>query len=142
LRLLGIYRDTLHHATTNCDSVYSIVHLNVTPAAISNFNPGICSGDLYVLPWGAVATSTGIYMDTIRSSFGCDSIIRKVNLSVKSKPTISVTKSNDINCILGISKLSATGGRDYLWSPTVGLDHPNTSNPVASPASSIYYHVK
>src|SRR6185369_998393 len=138
----GIYRDTLHHVITNCDSVYRIVNLYVTPATVVNSSPSICSGDIYTLPWGAVATSAGIYTDTIRNSFGCDSIIRKVNLTVRPKPNISLTKSNDINCILGISKLSANGGTSYLWSPTVGLDNPTISNPVASPGSTIYYHVK
>lgn len=37
--------------------------------------------------------------------------------------------------------LNATGGVEYLWSPTTGLSNPNISNPIASPLTTTTYTV-
>jgi gliding motility-associated-like protein len=137
----GIYRDTLRFKTTNCDSLYRIVQLTVTPALITNISASVCTGERYQLPWGSSVVSGGIYKDTIRSSNGCDSLIRTVTLTIKPNPTIRVTKSNDVNCILGTSKLNAYGGLTYQWTPVSSLTNPAISNPVASPESTTMYYV-
>ncbi len=138
----GIYKDTLHYIITNCDSLIRIVNLSVTPAAVSNITASICSGENYILPWGAVASIAGLYKDTVRTSFGCDSLIRAVTLIVKPLPVLTVAKSNDINCIIGISKLYASGALNYLWSPTGSLSNAVVNNPVASPVVTTMYHVQ
>ncbi|RYF57980.1 MAG: gliding motility-associated C-terminal domain-containing protein, partial [Cytophagaceae bacterium] len=38
-------------------------------------------------------------------------------------------------------QLVATGGPNYRWEPTTGLDNPNIANPMANPTSSTYYSV-
>ncbi len=38
-------------------------------------------------------------------------------------------------------QLNATGGTNYQWSPTIGLNNPNIANPIASPTSITTYSV-
>ena len=137
----GIYRDTLRY-TTSCDSVRRVVNLTITPAPIKNTTAAICAGEKYTLPWGKIVSTEGLYMDTLSAVDGCDSIIRKINLIVKPLPITSISKSNDVSCALGISKLSITGGQKYEWSPTQSLQNPNGNNPIASPANTTLYKVK
>jgi gliding motility-associated-like protein len=136
----GIYRDTLHY-TTGCDSVRRIVNLQVTAAAASITNATICSGENYTLPWGVLTNIAGVYKDTARTRFGCDSLIRTVNLRVDPAPSVSVTRSNDVDCMLGIAKLEASGGVSYAWTPAASLDNATIYNPVASPTTSTWYKV-
>ncbi len=44
-------------------------------------------------------------------------------------------------CIDGSTQLFASGGDSYSWSPTTGLDDPNSPSPIASPATSTTYTV-
>lgn len=137
----GTYRDTLRYIA-GCDSLYRIVTLTVTPAPVLNISAAICAGKTYTLPWGQIVSSGGIYTDTVIASSGCYDPIRKVNLLVNPNPVIAITKSNDINCFIGISNLSATGGINYLWSPAGSLNNPNIKNPVALPTVTTTYAVQ
>ena len=68
----GNYVDTLQ-SIIGCDSmVYS--NLIVYPIFLDTNYQTICSGELYSIN-GNVYDSTGIYLDTLLTSFGCDSII-------------------------------------------------------------------
>jgi gliding motility-associated-like protein len=138
----GTYKDTLRYMTTNCDSLYRIINLSVIPAATSSSNATICQGEVYLLPWGINATVSGIYRDTLRSVTGCDSLVRTVNLTVKPKPTISISKSNDINCFVGTAKLYVSGAVSYVWSPAGTLSNPTISNPLATPTTTTIYTVQ
>ena len=140
VNVAGIYRDTLHYIT-GCDSLRRTINLTVTPAAVSSNAVSICSNEFYTLPWGKVVNTTGNYRDTVRTAFGCDSLIRLVKLSVQAAPVTSVSKSNDVNCVIGISKLIATGGASYLWSPAQSLSNTTISNPIASPNTNTLYKV-
>ncbi len=68
-----------------------------------------------------------------------DSLFSTVN--IKPKPVVSVTKSNDVDCVLGLAKLTATGGVQYNWSPASSLNYPYISHPSATPAETTTYHV-
>lgn len=138
----GIYRDTLRYSTTGCDSLYRIVQVNVTAAAVSFTNASICFGENYTLPWGRLVTAAGIYRDTLRNVLGCDSLVKTVTLQVNPQPTATINKSNDIDCLIGISKLQANGGVKYVWTPSNGLSNAVINNPVASPASTTTYKVR
>ncbi len=63
-----------------------------------------------------------------------------VNISPEIK--ISASKSNDIDCMNSNSKLLATGGTTYSWTPQTGLNNPDISNPVATISSTEKYYVK
>jgi gliding motility-associated-like protein len=138
----GVYRDTIKYAG-GCDSLIRIVNLNVSNnVTTSVFNPRICSGQNYVLASGQVVNSSGAYRDTLRTTIGCDSLIRVVNLTVDPLPVINLTKSNDINCTIGTATLSASGGISYVWSPAGSLSIVNNATTIATPITTTTYTVQ
>jgi gliding motility-associated-like protein len=137
----GIYRDTTRYIN-GCDSLIREVNLKIIILAHDIIDIAICANQWYTLPWGIAVNQAGLYRDTVRSNAGCDSIIRSVNLVVKQLPTVSVSKSNDIDCMLGTTRLLASGGTNYKWSPAITLNNASISQPVASPESSTTYHVE
>jgi gliding motility-associated-like protein len=136
----GVYSDTTRYIA-GCDSLIKNVHLHVTVPVSQSLERFVCPGETYTLPSGAVVTDPGFYNDTLRTPMGCDSIITFLTLNPAPPPTIQLSKSNDVNCTLGISKLTASGGVKYLWSPAESLNNPLIYNPVASPAVTTVYHV-
>lgn len=136
----GVYRDTLRSAA-GCDSVIRIVTLTVAPPAFESRDIAICANEEYTLPWGEVVRQNGLYRDTLRTSTGCDSLVRQVNLLVNPVPQLQVSKSNDVSCMLGTARLQATGGVSYEWSPQASLRNSFSSTPTASPSTTTTYRV-
>lgn len=136
----GAYSDTTRYKA-GCDSLIRNVHLHVTIPHSQNIERFICPNEKYVLPSGAVVSTPGFYRDSLRTPMGCDSIITFLTLTPAPPPTIVLSKSNDVNCTLGISRLTASGGEKYVWSPAASLNNPFVSNPIASPATTTVYHV-
>mgnify|MGYP006273706065 CR=1 FL=1 len=68
-----VYRDTLT-SSAGCDSIV-VTDLVVHPTRTSTVVAGICSGTPYTLPDGTVTSTPGLYIDTIATVNGCDSII-------------------------------------------------------------------
>lgn len=136
----GIYSDTLRYIS-GCDSLIRNVMVRVTVPFQQTIEKSICPNQTYTLPSGKVVSTPGIYNDTLRTAIGCDSIITLLTLTPAPPPTIRLTKSNDVTCSLGISKLNATGGDYYLWSPAETLNNASIPNPIASPTSTTVYHV-
>lgn len=137
----GVYRDTLQYQS-GCDSVIRVVNLTVTAPEVSTVNASICSDQWYTLPSGTQVNTTGVYRDTLRTSAGCDSILRTVNLEVRQAPVLALSKSNDVDCMLGTAKLQASGANSYTWSPATSLNNAGSHNPVASPTTTTVYSVK
>ena len=137
----GTYTDTLHF-TTGCDSLRSYVFLTVTPPVSINNNISICENENYTLPWGQTVNQAGLYFDTVVTASGCDSLVRIYNLSIKPVPVISITKSNDINCVLGLAHINSTGATQYDWTPELGLSNAHISNPLAFPTNTTLYKLK
>ena len=75
----GTYRDSLQ-TIFGCDSIIEY-RLSFLSNISVNQNPVICKGKTYTLPKGNTVSVAGIYKDTLRSSFGCDSIIT-TNLTI------------------------------------------------------------
>ncbi len=136
----GVYRDTLRYVT-GCDSVIRVVNLRVTAPAQTNIATSICADEWYSLPWGQRVNQSGIYRDTVRTNFGCDSLIRSVDLRVRRTPILTVAKSNDVDCMLGTAKLSVTGASTYTWSPAASLSQAASATPVAAPTATTVYSV-
>lgn len=69
----GLYQDTLFSAL-GCDS---ILEFNVSVRPVYSFQNSvtICVNDSVTLPGGAVVNQTGVYYDTLSTTFGCDSLI-------------------------------------------------------------------
>jgi gliding motility-associated-like protein len=138
----GTYNDTLRYKAYACDSLYTIVNLSVTPARAVAVTGSICNGDTYTLPWGTLVATSGVYKDTLRTATGCDSLIRTVTLTVNTRPTIRLSKSNDINCVIASARLNVAGGVRYLWSPAASLSDATVYNPVATPTATTVYSVE
>ncbi|MEP7238098.1 MAG: gliding motility-associated C-terminal domain-containing protein [Ferruginibacter sp.] len=62
-------------------------------------------------------------------------------LTILPAPVINARKSNDIDCSFRSANLFASGGNQYLWSPSTGLSSTSISNPVAKPAATQKYTV-
>ena len=62
-------------------------------------------------------------------------------LTVVTAPVINPGKSNDIDCAFKSATLFASGGNQYLWSPSTGLSNTSLANPVATPANTQTYAV-
>ncbi len=83
----GVYMDTLPNAV-GCDSVLTI-NLTINYSSTSTLTLVEC--DSYTVPSGdETYTSTGVYMDTIPNSTGCDSVIT-INLTINNSSTSSMT---------------------------------------------------
>jgi hypothetical protein len=63
-------------------------------------------------------------------------------LSIKPSPTLTVDKTNDINCNTPVSQLSVTGASSYLWFPALGITDLNIPDPVVNPQTDTWYLVK
>ena len=137
----GVYRDTVRYVT-GCDSLIRTINLTVIPYRSVNIAQEICAGESYMLPSGRNVNATGIYRDTLKSYMGCDSVLAVVNLTVNPRPSLTIAKSNDVDCILGTAQLTALGAGKYLWSPASSLNNTNISNPVASPAATTVYKLQ
>ncbi|HNL85037.1 MAG TPA: T9SS type A sorting domain-containing protein, partial [Chitinophagales bacterium] len=87
----GLYQHN-YQTTKGCDSVLAI-NLTVNPAYNIEFNPVICIGESYNLPWGGTAATQGTYQHNYAAVSGCDSVV-KVYLSVS--PVYDITKFDTI----------------------------------------------
>lgn len=113
----GTYIDTLSGGGSGCDSIITTV-LSVTQAFNVTVNAGFCSGNTYTLPGGTIVSQAGVYIDTLNSAGGCDSIIT-TTLSQYQNPVIAISSipscsGNNGSATANVS--SGTSPYQYLWS--------------------------
>ncbi len=78
------------------------------------------------------------YVLTVTNAAGC---ITRDNVLV-TIATIKAVASIDTSICTGSSvKLTASGGNNYVWSPSIGLDNPNIATPTATPDTTTLYTV-
>jgi hypothetical protein len=88
----------------------------------------------------ATPTKTTTYRVQVTNNNGC---IGFDSVTVSLAPPITATVSPDTIICMGASvRLAASGGSRYRWNPTVGLDNPNSQNPLATPNSTTTYYVE
>lgn len=112
----GIYIDTLFNSSSSgCDSIVT-TNLTVSTSISSSQNPTICQGQTFTLPGGAIASSSGTYIDTLfnGSASGCDSIIT-TNLTVTIN-SASIIESNTTICEGDVITLHAITTGNISWS--------------------------
>ena len=98
LTATGIYYDSLK-TIHGCDSVYCMA-LTVCPTHLLADSATICSGDAYA--WrGRKLTVAGIYYDSLKSRWGCDSVYR-LRLSV-------------LSTYMSVERKEICQGQDLLW---------------------------
>jgi gliding motility-associated-like protein len=88
----------------------------------------------------AYPQSSTTYTVTVTDANTCTNS-DSLTVTVHQPPVLTLSKSNDANCVLGIVKLTATGAAKYLWYPTATLQFAATATPIATPQQSTVYHV-
>ncbi|WP_336517350.1 PKD domain-containing protein [Pollutibacter soli] len=101
----GKYVDTLRSILNGCDSAIITTNLILIPAIKKSINASICAGGTYILPAGRPVKAAGVYIDTIRTDLGCDSIINTVTLSID-----DVTRKSNTQSICAGTKVTAPSG--------------------------------
>lgn len=146
----------------NTDSVNIIVNsvpqFNITPSDTT-----MCSGDSILIAasggdvynWSPPHDLSNVSSATTKASPSQDITysVTVTNLTckttkvltsgiiVKQLPVVTVTKSNDIDCLNFESQLNAGGGINYLWSPATYISAINIPNPVVDPPADTKYFV-
>ncbi len=77
----GTYTDTVR-TIAGCDSLVTTVSLQVKETVFQSLSAALCAGEKYALPSGKEVNQTGVYADTVKSVFGCDSLISTVTIQV------------------------------------------------------------
>ncbi len=84
-----------------------------------------------------LATTT--YYVTVTDINGCISM-DSVTVTVNARPVITAANDTAKCGNVGV-QISASGGLNYFWFPTTGLNNANIANPIANPDSSTTYYV-
>jgi len=121
---------------TGCISATVNLAVTVYPKYNDTINLNLCTGMTYPLPNGHVISSAGTYLDTLVSANGCDSILTVIVIysGVHATGTAAICNGDS-------TPLGATGTMYYSWTPTTGLNNPDTANPIAKPTSTTTYVV-
>jgi gliding motility-associated-like protein len=116
----GSYFDTLS-SNTNCDSIIHTI-LTVIATTTKNISVTICDGESFSIGIHTYNT-TGNFRDTLKNSFGCDSII-SLNLTVRPPILNNLSRSicNGKTYIFGSDTLSTSGTYQKTFTSQNGCD--------------------
>jgi len=128
----GTFNDSLT-TITGCDSIISII-VSIDSSYLIPVSTSICQGDSIQLPGGAWVNTANIYVDTLSTITGCDSII-ETTLSIQPAPNAAIAGDTSI-CIGASATLSASGGASYLWN-TGAISSSITVSPLINTAYSV-----
>jgi gliding motility-associated-like protein len=106
----GIYTQVLYNAA-GCDSIITL-NLTIHNTAFTATSPVICQGQSY-FAGGSNQTASGVYKDTLQTTFGCDSIIT-THLNVWPAPTPDLGPDRNI-CAATTISLSPGTFDNYTW---------------------------
>lgn len=115
------------------------LQLSASGGDIYLWSPGIAMDDAatatpYVWPSTYTEYSVSI-IDTI-----CyQSTLLVVPVAVSPIPNVRASRSNDIDCTVNQSMLSASGAVQYSWTPASTLNNPNSASPIAMPRVTTTY---
>jgi gliding motility-associated-like protein len=82
------------------------------------------------------------YVVTITNKVCNVTDVLTAHIKVNPLPTISMRKSNDIDCINPSTNITASGGIEYKWWPAEFLNDPTAISPVASVLQNTEFYVK
>lgn len=155
------YTATVTDANGCIDSASVTITVNPLPIADAGVDETICIGDSVQLngtggiscswtpttdlddpnsctPWASPIITTD-YILTVVDINGCS---QTDTMTVNVNPLPTITISNDTTICEGdCAPLFATGGLTYSWSPSTGLDDPNSATPTACPTATTLYTV-
>ena len=139
--------------TLNACQIYNI-RWTETGTAIGNYN--ISYSIDYGVSWIPVVsnylTTSGIYAWTVpninasaalvRVQSGLNPLVFDFSNALFTILPGRLRTNNDTTICAGTSvQFNTTGGSNYSWSPTTGLNNPNVGNPIATPSSTTQYIV-
>ena len=84
----GVYYDTLKN-TNGCDSIIEFTLYYYPSVVVQNYEDIICENGTYSDVYFSDLTLAGIYKDTLKSIYGCDSLI--INFTLHLYPSIPIT---------------------------------------------------
>ncbi|MBC7934603.1 MAG: gliding motility-associated C-terminal domain-containing protein [Rhizobacter sp.] len=87
------------------------------------------------------ATGTATYAVLISETVCNSSRSFNVNVTVNALPNVNASRSNDLDCTVRTSNLTATGAAQYTWTPVTTLSNSTGANPIASPTADTKYIV-
>lgn len=99
----------------NCTLKDTVNMLGYPAPLFEAIDTSICSGNSLLLPWGVLVSATGTYRDTVDFPGGCDSLIRRVDISIKANPHIG---NDTVFCSLQngfVLNATTAGGLSYTW---------------------------
>jgi gliding motility-associated-like protein len=82
--------------------------------------------------------NSGTYSVVALSDSGCASLPVKAQVTVLPK-IVPVVSNNAVICLGESTKLSASGGTAYYWTPSTGLDNDSIPDPTATPPQTTTY---
>lgn len=146
------YKDSVSVAIKP-DPVFS-VNSDLSICPLDSAQLSASGGDLY--DWHPMPGLSGIdvpnpktspaistdYTVTITEATCNYSAVLSTRVNVLPLPTLSITKSNDIDCRNSESRLNASGAQQYVWTPTVTLSDASIQDPIATPTTTTRYIVK
>ena len=133
---IGAYMAIASPDTSIC--LGNSANLNVTAGATYQWSPAGSLDDATIQNPVATPTTTTTYSVTVTDANGCSGVDETTVTVNNISPTIT---ANPTICLGESVTLNATGGITYAWSPSIYLDNPNVSNPVATPLVTTTYTV-
>lgn len=117
------------------------VQLNASGGDIYTWSPsGSLNNDTIPNPIASPGTTTPYAVSIVDTVCGFSSNL-STTVTILPPPNIIARSSNDVNCSIAQSQLSATGAATYSWSPASTLNNPRLANPIATPTTSTTYTV-
>ncbi|MGC8865405.1 MAG: LamG-like jellyroll fold domain-containing protein [Bacteroidales bacterium] len=102
----------------NC-SASTMQFVMILPVTFTHVKEGLCPGDVYMLPSGKYISEPGLYIDTLQSQWGCDSIIFS-EIYQKETPALTLTTNAPV-CAGAMAYISASGADEFVWSGPGGF---------------------
>jgi gliding motility-associated-like protein len=136
-----ILRDTFR-TILGCDSAIKIITITIlgAPTTMLGNNLGGCDSVVFK---GITYFTNNTFIDTIKNSFGCDSIYLFNRLLIYPKPTV---KSNSIFYKLANTSINLTpiytDDFAYQWTPKLYLSSDSVKYPICTANKNINYTVK
>lgn len=117
----GVYRDTLVALSTGCDSIVTL-NLTVPPNPTTSIDASICQNGSYTVG-SSVYSQTGIYVDTLLSFRGCDSIVT-LDLTVTDfyETNLDITICEGESYTVGSSTYTTSGVYQDMFTAQLGCD--------------------
>jgi gliding motility-associated-like protein len=138
----GVYVDTLPGAPA-CNDSLLITRLDVISARRLQIDTTLCEGETFQFG-GQSYRQGGLFVDTLRSRGGCDSVIAELDLSFAAffaslyveEDTIEMGSATQFQ-----ASASGEGTIRWIWSPADGLSCTDCPMPVARPVRTTTYSV-